>query len=336
MKNIIKITAGAFIALVAAIPFECLAPTIVTVTVGVASSSPYVPSVTSNPQDLMTISIDNAYGTQLSLSFESNAGSAPPVGNPTPTTISPASATQYTFPKGWAGRIVVGPNTNENASKIEGSYTDGPPDIDISYVDGFSVPITCSSEGVVVTGCNIDLFEHQSCETLVPGPVCLNPARFHDNGPPTSFFAVCAGAAYTFPKDDLANKASLRSKLITCCIGTSCKAPDRQSSLQILPSSSPGASTVLIKTVTITKSYESAPSPPYPTQPLRSQSAWSLKYATIPGSHSILPPYPTLFKSSESLVSRSPSAGSSRLQYGSLPVLSRQIVTTIVTTVTGT
>ena len=43
-------------------------------------------------------------------------------------------------------------------SKIEGSLT-GPPDINVSYVDGFSVPITCSSEGVAVSSCNIDLYK---------------------------------------------------------------------------------------------------------------------------------------------------------------------------------
>jgi len=52
----------------------------------------------------------------------------------------------------------MGPNTNPLGSKIEGSFI-GPPDIDISYVDGYSMPITCSSKGIAVSGYNIDLFK---------------------------------------------------------------------------------------------------------------------------------------------------------------------------------
>ena len=51
----------------------------------------------------------------------------------------------------------MGPNLNSNSSKIKGSFT-GPSNIDISYVDDYSVPITCSSEGIAVTGYNINLF----------------------------------------------------------------------------------------------------------------------------------------------------------------------------------
>lgn len=99
----------------------------------------------------MTISITNVYGTQLSVSFASDAGGPPPVGNPSATVLPNASPTQYEFPTGWAGRIYIGPNPNPLGSKIEGSIT-GPPDIDVSYVDGYSVPITCSSNGVAVSG----------------------------------------------------------------------------------------------------------------------------------------------------------------------------------------
>jgi hypothetical protein len=118
-------------------------------------------------------------------------------------------------------------NLNPNGSLIESSFT-GPPDIDVSYVDGYSVPITCSSQGTAVTGCNIDLFKEATCEDEVDGPVCLNLARFTPDGPPTNFFATCAGAAYTFPNDNAANKGNLGSNLISCCIGTSCEAPLRQ------------------------------------------------------------------------------------------------------------
>jgi len=177
----------------------------------------------------MTIAITNVYGSQLSLYFGGNAGGPSPIGNPGPTTLANAASTQYSFPTGWAGRIVVGPNLNPYSSKIEGSYT-GPPDIDISYVDGYSVPITCSSGGIAVSGCNIDLFKQQgiTCSTQVDGPVCLNSAQNVPMGPAPPFFAACAGAAYTYPKDDGANVSNLGSNLVSCCIGTSCEAPSRQ------------------------------------------------------------------------------------------------------------
>jgi hypothetical protein len=101
-------------------------------------------TATSNTGLEMTIAITNLYGTQLSLSFGLNSGFPPPLGDPQLTILSDSSITQYIYPTGWAGRVGVGPNLSLYSSKIEGSFT-GPPDVDVSYVDGYSVPITCSS-----------------------------------------------------------------------------------------------------------------------------------------------------------------------------------------------
>ena len=189
------------------------------------------PSIThfSESHDRMTISITNRYGAPVSLSFGSNAGGPLPIGDPSATVVLDHSSTEYLFPTGWAGRIGVGPNLHDDASKIEGSFT-GPPDIDISYMDGFTVPITCSSNGIPVSGCNIDLFQQPNivCTNQEDGPVCLNPMKDIPNGPAAPFFAACAGAAYTFPTDDDANVAELQSNLVSCCIGISCEAPSRQ------------------------------------------------------------------------------------------------------------
>jgi len=179
MKKSSQIIAVGLAALVAASPFNCPPAATVTVTSGNGDSGPALNAVpvtsapgsrstktTDSSGDYMTISITNIYGTQMSLSFALNAGGPSPVGNPSATVLPNASLTQYVFPTGWAGRIYIGPNTNPLGSKIEGSIT-GPPDIDVSYVDGYSVPITCSSEGVAVSGCNIDLFKQ-------PGIICDN------------------------------------------------------------------------------------------------------------------------------------------------------------------
>jgi len=334
MKNSVKITTGLFAALAATTPFECPPATTVTVTVDSGAASPNAP--TSDPNSFMTISIDNAYGSHLSLSLDVDKGSAPPVGNPSPTTIAPSSSTQYTFPTGWAGRIVVGPSLNPNGTKIEGSYT-GPPDIDVSYVDGFSVPITCSSEGTVVSGCNINLFEQGTCENLAEGHVCLNPARVLADGPATSFFAVCAGAAYTFPNDNVANAGGLGSNVVSCCIGTSCKAHSRQSSLQAQPSEPVSPSTVLVSTtVSILRLRPSGPMPPYPLAPSGSWPAGKSGSAPVlSGRSSSAPPYPTSSPAGmNSAVSRYPLAGTPGPQAGPLPSINgRRTVTTTFTSV---
>lgn len=91
-----------------------------------------------------------------------------------------------------SGRLYVGKTLNNANSKIEGSYT-GPPDVDVSYVDGYSLPVTCSSQGVVVSGCNIPLFNdgHTCGHVDNNGPVCINPQAGVPNGPATPFFAPC-------------------------------------------------------------------------------------------------------------------------------------------------
>ena len=242
MKKSRQIAVLALAALVAASPFNCPPAATVTVTLGDGHSTPASSSapVTSAPHpvsttgtdgsaDYMTISITNVYGSQLSLSFLSNAGAPAPVGNPSATVLPDKLPTQYAFPTGWAGRIYVGSNTDYRSSKIEGSLT-GPLDINVSYVDGYSVPITCSSEGIAVSGCNIDLFKQPgiTCNNQVDGPVCLNPAQNIADGPAPPFFKACAGAAYTYPNDNTANVSNLKSNLVSCCIGTSCQAPSRQ------------------------------------------------------------------------------------------------------------
>ena len=91
------------------------------------------------------------------------------------------------------------------------------------------MPITCSSEGTAVSGCNIDLFKQPDipCNNQVDGPICLNSAQNIANGPAPPFFAACAGVAYTYPNDNDANVSNLKN-LVFYYVGTSCKAPSRQ------------------------------------------------------------------------------------------------------------
>lgn len=136
------------------------------------------------------------------------------------------------YPTKWAGRIYIGKTINSADSKIEGSTT-GANDIDVSYVDGYSVPITCSVAGTPVSGCNIDLWTATTnCTNMVGNKdVCLNPMQDTADGPATPWFLPCQGAAYTFPNDNIANNGDTGTEKIECCIGTKemgCEAPERQ------------------------------------------------------------------------------------------------------------
>lgn len=194
MQNSCQIAIFMLVALVAATPncpvstvgLEALYTTTALSTIIITGTPETKNTVTS--ANYMTVAVTNQLGNDVSLSFGSNAGGPSPVGNPSPTVLHDNGFTQYAFPTGWAGRIYVGPNLNPDGSKIEGSYT-GPPNIDVSYVDGYSVPITCSSEGIAVSGCNIDLFKQPSisCNDQVDGPVCLNSAQNIANGPAPPF-----------------------------------------------------------------------------------------------------------------------------------------------------
>ena len=189
------------------------------------------------PDGQLTIAITNKYGSPVSMSFDVDAGSSAFVGNPQPTELPDAGSASYTVPKGWAGRVSIGKINHSDNSKIEGSfYGAGNGDIDISYVDGYSVPISCSVGGKVVTGCNMELF-HQECNVpdSVSGfdadgkpAVCSNGARANPNGPASGFFSPCAGSAYTFPNDNDANTGMISETFMSCCIGNSCKPSPRQ------------------------------------------------------------------------------------------------------------
>ncbi|MCJ1321377.1 hypothetical protein MMC15_006721 [Xylographa vitiligo] len=185
-----------------------------------------------------TISVSNAWTTPVTAFLGSNYGAPTPVNNPAPTVLAPSAATSYVFPPCWAGRISLDPSSDFNpyASKIEGSAGSNSTtllDLDVSYVDGYTVPITCTSGGTVVVGCNIDLFAEGDCgsdeEVLDDsGTGCWNPKNTPvGNGPPSKFFAPCAGAAYTFPNDNDANNGGV-AETVSCCIGTSCQPSQKQ------------------------------------------------------------------------------------------------------------
>ena len=204
-----------------------------TVPESVITPATLAPSLTSAPpvgSGVMVIEIQNHWSEPLSVSYGDNAGLPGALGSPTAGPLG--TSTEVAYPTGWAGRIYVGKTVNSANSKIEGSTT-GANDIDVSYVDGFSVPITCSVAGTPISGCNLDLYAVSGNCTSMLGQrdVCLNPMQGVPDGPATSWFLPCQGAAYTFPNDNVANNGDTGHEKITCCIGTKdmgCEAPERQ------------------------------------------------------------------------------------------------------------
>ncbi|CAD6565666.1 MAG: hypothetical protein ASARMPREDX12_006712 [Alectoria sarmentosa] len=185
----------------------------------------------------LTISVTNSFGDGLFASFGHNSGSPTAISYPGNGAIG--SSFQAVYPADWAGRIAIGkdndPDYINRGSLIEASYDSGAPFVDISYVQGFSIPIVCSCGGPstgVITGCNIPLYHDNGAPCPSPGPssICFNPSSNSPqatDGPVPPFFAPCAGAAYTYPNDNGAG-AGCGSNLISCCIGSTCPSDPKQ------------------------------------------------------------------------------------------------------------
>ena len=130
------------------------------VVLGTASGGALDPKATRPPTadkvdfsgDLL-LNIVNKQGYALSVFYGSNAGGPSIVGNPGSGALAASATTQVAVPTEFAGRVTIGPDYDPNGSKIEWNWINVP-DVDVSYVDGYSIPITCSCQGTAVTGCN--------------------------------------------------------------------------------------------------------------------------------------------------------------------------------------
>ncbi|KAL9016654.1 MAG: hypothetical protein Q9185_006027 [Variospora sp. 1 TL-2023] len=183
----------------------------------------------------LTVKVLNGFGQRLPISYNSNQGSPTIVGNPGAGTLAISQETAIAIPRDFAGAIFIGQVYDPANSKIEVSFSSPQgyrPGLDVSYVDGYSVPITCSCGGRVVTGCNTALFRTgRTCPRQGPGDrlLCHNPKKTVDNGPADPFFQPCQGAAYTYPNDHGANAfGDCDSGDIRCCVGINCPRNPKQ------------------------------------------------------------------------------------------------------------
>ncbi|KAL8711868.1 MAG: hypothetical protein Q9220_003812 [cf. Caloplaca sp. 1 TL-2023] len=176
--------------------------------------------------DQLTVRITNSFGFNLPISYNSNAGSPGIIGNPGAGIFGQSTA--IVVPRNFAGAIFIGKTYDPANSKIEVSFESPQgyrPGLDVSYVDGYGIPITCSCDGIPVTGCNIPLFRTgRTCPQQGPGDrvICYNPKVNVENGPADYFFQPCQGSAFTYPADQGANAyGRCDSGNIQCCVGVS-------------------------------------------------------------------------------------------------------------------
>ncbi|KAH8903774.1 hypothetical protein BR93DRAFT_981111 [Coniochaeta sp. PMI_546] len=161
----------------------------------------------ANSPLMMTITVINKHVTQVSTYHAHEAGGPTAVkGSAGSGTMAKGATASLALPTGWAGNIAVaeygGPRgvvgdeslIEANFKKPDG-YSVAAADVDVSYVNGFSIPIVCSCEGAGAT----------------------------------PFSKPCQGGAYTYVNDHKANGFGVcQSGRFTCCIGTACDRDPKQ------------------------------------------------------------------------------------------------------------
>ncbi|KAL1854071.1 hypothetical protein Daus18300_011569 [Diaporthe australafricana] len=196
------------------------------------------------PPEHLTIEIVNSYGHAITTAHASNAGSPTPVGGEIkPGVIPHGTSASFAVPTGWAGNVAMNRanlSITGDVTLLEASFVvvDGwdfaVAGVDVSHVNGFTVPITCKCDGNTVAGCKKNLFNlvTRDVNNVANAPevqhaanaAAINPLRADASATSARpFFEPCEGKAYTFPNDHAANSwGECQSGLISCCVGTKC------------------------------------------------------------------------------------------------------------------
>ncbi|KAM7190840.1 hypothetical protein V8F33_009263 [Rhypophila sp. PSN 637] len=187
-----------------------------------------------------TISVVNRLGRDIMTMHALGYKAEPPIrGNTGQGVIRNGESGSIVVPQGWHGNIPIVESGGirrfqGDESQIEGSFVQQGGweyilDINVSYVTGFSVPITCSCDVGVIGGCNKWLWDMGRCPNDNGVGSCKNPER-DSRGPSHPFFKPCEHAAYTYAYDDEANTGNgvCGGDTVTCCVGTDCPRNPRQ------------------------------------------------------------------------------------------------------------
>ncbi|KAI1505241.1 hypothetical protein F5X99DRAFT_275644 [Biscogniauxia marginata] len=187
------------------------------------------------------LTVVNLHTAALSTEHHNNNGTPTAIKEfEEPHTIGVGASAILAVPTGWAGRIAITEATypiNDRASLIEGSFLiqnsvpssptkDAKFALDVSYVDGFTVPVVCLCGGKVMLGCNLDLNEMCPDQYRLNATTCINPHRDGKVQGVENIFKDCSPMAYTLPGDALGtiNGFPGNESSVTCCVGTACPA----------------------------------------------------------------------------------------------------------------
>ncbi|TPX17595.1 uncharacterized protein E0L32_012105 [Thyridium curvatum] len=185
------------------------------------------------PYQPLTITIVNRYHVPISTSHVHNWGFPDPIGGEkTPGLMQPRETDRLVVPTGWAGnfafvdaRYQPGPDDSLIEASFESVWGgEAFADVDVSFVNGFSLPAVCKCDRQKkLSGCGVNLWSENNCDGWNWNGACPNPSREdHDRAlaRPGDFFVPCQGQAYTFPGDDVANSfGECQRGHIVCCIG---------------------------------------------------------------------------------------------------------------------
>ncbi|KAI0508487.1 hypothetical protein F5B22DRAFT_649980 [Xylaria bambusicola] len=183
------------------------------------------------------VTLVNSHTADITTAHNQNLG-APTAIQDGGSIVESGSTAIFAVPTGWAGRVAMaeaGVLIRDRASLLEGSFIHDEGlgaariALDVSYVDGFTVPIVCQCNDKVVVGCNLDLLDMCPADYRINYGTCINPHRDEMNIG-TNFFHECAAMAYTFPTDDRATVWGVEGceASIKCCVGTACAPHPRQ------------------------------------------------------------------------------------------------------------
>ncbi|KAK7972749.1 hypothetical protein PG996_006970 [Apiospora saccharicola] len=189
----------------------------------------------------VTITITNKGDGAISTSH-ARAPTAPPMvsGNADPGVIPARGQAEFAVPTGWIGNVAVVPSQFQITGDITlleanyvipNGYSYAVADVDVSFVNGISLPATCSCDNAVVTGCNKDLWKLGTCPNNNGQGGCVNPLRSDTSATEAApFFRPCQHAAWTYVEDGAADAwGACQSGHITCCVGTECAPNPKQS-----------------------------------------------------------------------------------------------------------
>ncbi|KAH8895331.1 hypothetical protein GQ53DRAFT_49793 [Thozetella sp. PMI_491] len=194
------------------------------------------PAAVVNPNE-RTFTVVNSHTAAVFTKHDDTVGTPTSAGQPLqPGTMAAGATATFAVPTGWVGNIAYTDASNElntAASLFEGNFAEwwgvARADFDVSYVNGFTLPGTCSCAGQTTTGCNLDLLSLFSCPEALIGGACPNSLRADTAATAAnSFFSACAGAAWTFVEDGGAD-SNCPTGDIVWCIGAACPANPKQS-----------------------------------------------------------------------------------------------------------